>query len=101
MGQPKGKTGNPNGRPKGTPNRTTAQIKSLIVQFIDANIDTLQKDFNRLDARDRLAFFEKVLRYVIPTKQASEININALSDEELTRLTDDLIAKLDDGHGND
>lgn len=91
----KPKTG---GRKKGIPNRTTAQIKSLIIQFIDANIDTLQRDFNRLDPRDRLAFFEKVLRYVIPTKQASEININALSDDELTRLTDELIAKLDDGN---
>ena len=88
------------GRQKGTPNRTTAQIKTMIVAFIDTNIDQLQKDFNQLDPRDRLAFFEKVLKYVIPTQTANEININALTDDELTRLTDDLIAKLDT-HEND
>jgi hypothetical protein len=61
----KGKTNNPNGRPVGSPNKTTAEIKSLITDFVGRNINTLQTDFEALDPKDRLAFFEKLLPYVI------------------------------------
>lgn len=94
MGQKKGQTGNPAGRPKGSPNRTTAEIKELINQFISGNLDDLQTNYDALEPEKKLQFFRDLLKYVIPTKESNDININTLSEIELERLTDNLILKL-------
>ncbi len=72
MGQKKGQTGNPNGRPKGTPNKVTAEMKEKIQLFVESNFETIQKDFDNVDAKDRLIIFERLLKYVIPTKIEQE-----------------------------
>ena len=63
------------GRVAGTPNRSTGEIRTLITAFIDANIESLQSDFQTLDPKDRLAFWEKLLPYVI-AKQKEVIEVN-------------------------
>ena len=94
MGLPKGKTNNPAGRPKGSLNRTTTEIKEMINQFISGNLEDLQNNYDLLDPKDKLQFFRDLLKFVIPAKESNEININALSDNELERLTDNLFEKL-------
>jgi len=95
MGLSKGKTNNPKGRPQGTPNKSTKEIKDLINNFISRNIDTVQNDYMRLEPKDRLLFLEKLFKYVIPTKTDNEININNLSDNELTKLCETILNKMD------
>lgn len=82
------------GRTKGTPNKTTTEVKNLLHEFISCNIENLQVDFDSLEPKDRLAFFERALRFILPTQQKSEIDINQLSESELEKLTDSLIDKL-------
>jgi hypothetical protein len=89
-----GQSGNPTGRPKNVPNKSTTEIKSLMQSFISENIETLQRDFDALEAKDRLMFFERALKFILPTQQSNEININSLSNDELDKLTDSLISKL-------
>ncbi len=72
MAQKKGQTGNPSGRPKGTPNKVTAEMKEKIQLFVESNFETIQKDFDNVDAKDRLIIFERLLKYVIPTKIEQE-----------------------------
>ncbi len=90
----KGESGNPEGRPKGTLNKSTQEVKNLLQQFISCNIVTLQNDFDKLEPKDRLMFFERALRFILPTQNHNEININTMSDSELDRLCDSLISKM-------
>jgi hypothetical protein len=68
MPQPKGKSGNPAGRPAGTPNKTTKELREWVSNFIDANTERIEKDFETLEPAQRILFFEKMLKFVLPTK---------------------------------
>lgn len=73
MAQKKGQTGNPNGRPKGTPNKTNKELREAINLIVSKNIHKLDADIKSLEPKDRLAFIEKLLKYVIPQVQAVPI----------------------------
>jgi len=73
MGIKKGQSGNPNGRPKGRPNKITAEMKDKIQLFIESNFEQIQSDFMMMEPKDRLIIFERLLKYVIPTKVENEV----------------------------
>lgn len=93
----KGKTNNPNGRPKGTPNKVTAELRQKITDFVGANLKDIQKQYNELDANQKLSFLEKLLSYALPKLQSVQMDVttdlNKLSDEQvdyiLNQLTND------------
>jgi hypothetical protein len=62
-------TNNPNGRPPGVPNKITAEVRSFLSDLISNNLDQLKKDFQSLEAKDRLIITERLLSYVIPNIQ--------------------------------
>ena len=83
----KGESGNPAGRPKGAPNKTTEEIRTMLQDFITANIESLQADFQAMEPKERLSFFERLLKHILP---APLPELERLTDEQL----DELIEKL-------
>ena len=73
MAQKKGQTGNPNGRPKGTPNKVTSDMKEKVRLFIESNFNQIQKDFAQLEPRERVTLYERMLKYIIPQKVENEL----------------------------
>lgn len=88
----KGKTNNPNGRPKGVPNKTTTDLRMWINNFIDKNRTQIQKDWKALEPKERILMFEKLLKYSLPTLQATSLDVNfeQLTDEDLDTIIDKL-----------
>ena len=79
------------GRQTGTPNRTTEQLRQSFQEFINVNIDTLQTEFEKLEPEKKLAFFEKIIRHVLPPPTSFE----KLSEDQLKQLHEYLIRKYD------
>ena len=96
MPQPKGKTGNPNGRPKGSPNKTTQSVREWLTRLIDDNREQIRKDLAALEPKERLQVLEKFMQYTVPKMQSVEarVDIDRLSDSQIDQVINELAEKL-------
>jgi len=86
----KGKTNNPNGRPRGVPNRVTADLREWIKNFIVGKLDQVERDFKRIGPMNRMIMIEKLMKYIIPSLQAITTEFDNLSEDQL----DEIIQRL-------
>lgn len=92
----KGKTNNPNGRPKGKPNKITADVRQWLAELIDGNRAQIKKDLKKVSPKDRLKMLEKFMQYVVPKQQATtlEVDYSKMSDEQLNNIINAMASKL-------
>lgn len=92
----KNASGNPKGRVKGTPNKTTTDLRQWINSFIDDNRQQIKEDWLMLEPKDRIQLFEKLLKYTLPTLQAIQIetDFEKLTDEQLDTIINELKSKV-------
>jgi hypothetical protein len=70
-GPGKGKTNNPNGKPRGTQNRTTKEAKELLEHILLGQVDHINEALNHLRLRDPARYLDscsKLFTYVLPKK---------------------------------
>ncbi len=79
----KGQITNPGGRPKGVPSRTNEQIRAMFRDFLNANMETVQDDFNKLEPKDRLTFITSVAKLILPPPLHP---LQALTEDELRKI---------------
>lgn len=92
----KGKTNNPNGRPKGSANRVTTEMRQWIRNLIESRKDQLKADFEMLDAAERWRLTEKLIQYIMPKMQHLNANISVedLTEEQINDIIEDLHSKI-------
>lgn len=78
---PKGTTNNPNGRPKGTPNKITADLREFVTDLLNDNREQIVQDLLAVEPHQRLIFYEKLLQYVLPKQANTHINLDGDNDE--------------------
>jgi hypothetical protein len=80
------------GREKGTPNKITSDLRQRINDFLTDNWSSLQTDFDSLDSKEKLFFYEKLLQYGLPKLQSTELtsNLEKLSDHQLNTIINEL-----------
>jgi len=69
MGLNKGQTNNRLGRPKGVKNKITRDLRKFIDELLNDNRQLFMADLGKLEPRDRVAMFEKLLHHVLPKQQ--------------------------------
>jgi hypothetical protein len=96
MPQPKGKTGNPNGRPKGSLNKRTKETRQWIDGLINGNRKQLEADLRLLKPNERWSIVEKLLQFVVPKMQSIDANIDlhTLTDEQLATVITEVIERV-------
>jgi hypothetical protein len=95
MGLPKGKTNNPNGRPKGVPNKSTAAIKNAFQCFVEDNLPKLQSMFDEIERpQDKLAFIKELSEYVLPKLSRTEATVEVTKPVDLSNASQETLDKL-------
>jgi hypothetical protein len=63
------------GRKAGTPNKVTANLRALIDEFLAANFEEICAEFSKLETRDKVNAYLKLLEFGVPklTRSQSEI----------------------------
>lgn len=70
----KGKSGNPNGRPKGSLNEKTIYIRDWVISLIGSNGQRLLNDFPRLSRKQQWRVIVGLMPYVLPRQHDAIIN---------------------------
>lgn len=83
------------GRTPGTPNKATTLLKERISSLINTQFDTILKDLDALEPKDRVAAFLKFLEYILPKQREQKIDLSTLSDEQIDDLLNKALSKLD------
>jgi hypothetical protein len=98
MGLNPGQTNNYKGRPKGTKNKAGRDLRERISAFLSDNWQAMEEEFNKLEPKDKLIFYEKLMQYGLPKLQSishdGEINISQTEDVDYQLLTPEQIDKL-------
>jgi len=97
MAQKKGQTGNPNGRPKGSPNKVTSDLREWVLELINGNRKQLKKDLLALEPKARWIVVEKLMQYTIPKMQSVEakIDFDKLSDGQISTVINEITKNLE------
>ena len=86
----KGQSGNPNGRKKGTPNKTTEEIRQAFQMLIESSLPDIQKWLKQV-AKDNpekaLQIVEKYSDFILPKLQRTELSGG--EDKPLTKVVFD------------
>lgn len=91
----KGQSGNPAGKRKGTPNKSTEQLRGAVQAFIEKNWEQLQTDFDSAKPNERLTFINSLLRHVLP----EPISFERLSELQLQQLHEYLLKRYQNEQG--
>ena len=91
----KGMSGNPNGRKKGTPNKTTAEIKEIITRIVGNQLEHIEKDLDKIrktDPAEAMRLSSKFIDYVIPKQTKIDL------EGELTHKVEKVIIEIKRGN---
>lgn len=78
------------GRPKGSKNKATSELRQIIQDFLDSNINKLQNDFDSLEPKERIDTIIKLMDFALPKLQRSTID-HTVNKDEITSITRTII----------
>lgn len=88
MGQIKGKTGNPYGRPKGSKNKAPNTVRAKIDEMLSGSIEEVTQAFNDLKGEKKVKYFIELAKIVIPRPKDPE------EQEDVNRRHSELMDRL-------
>lgn len=93
----KGISGNPNGRKKGVPNKTTAELKEIITRIVGNQLEHIENDLNKIrknDPAEAMRLSQKFIEYVLPKQ--TKIDLEA----ELNHKVSKVVIEIKKGNGS-
>ena len=92
----KGKSGNPEGRPKGSKNKIQSTTKQFLKDLIEGNTERIADELEKLEGKAFLDAVSNFMEYVEPKLSRTEVKAEVEVDSvDLTKkMTDEELRKL-------
>ena len=85
------------GRTVGTPNKVTGDLRKWVESLINKNLSQMEDDLSKLEPKDRLMMFEKLLQYSIPKQQSISVEAQLQAEyDAISRMLDSMPEKAID-----
>ena len=65
---------NSQGRKKGVPNKTTAEVKTLLINVFENNLREIDKQQDKLTLNERITLNKTLLAYILPTIKHEQVS---------------------------
>lgn len=83
---------NRKGRPKGSKNLTTVEVKNLLLEIVskEFSIEQVSRDLKKLDPDQRLNFFLRLTRSILPKEQEFKVDYEKLTSEQMDAIINEI-----------
>jgi hypothetical protein len=81
----KGVSGNSEGRPSGTANKTTKELREILQKIIENNIKTVEKDLRLIEPEKRVKLLLQMAEFILPKLQRTEVRTDEEKKDEPIR----------------
>jgi hypothetical protein len=81
----KGVSGNPKGRKKGALNKSTNQVRDILMKAHANNFDLIMQQINEMTLKERLQFNRDILPYIAPKLSNIAIKEDAMTYDEMVQ----------------
>jgi len=88
------------GRPKGAVTKVSVKVREAIFNFLEANIDAIQEDFDKLKPRERLQFVADILPYAAPKLSSIQTEIQGEVNHKIEKITVEIVKSNGKLEGN-
>jgi hypothetical protein len=88
------------GRKAGTPNKLSSNLRAKVQLLINDQWETIESDLKSLEPKDRLAFLERLLKYVIPAPIPEPEEEKEVSKSKFQTLVEDANRKFEEARRN-
>jgi len=88
---------NTNGRPKGSPNKTTAELKEIITRIVGNQLEHIEKDLDKIrknDPAEAMRLSQKFIDYVLPKQTKIDL------EGELTHKVSKVVIEIKKNNDN-
>ena len=84
----KGITNNPNGRPKGSINKSTAEIRELVTTLFEERYKDFIQALDDLEPKEKVDAYFKLMGFILPRQRDVDLKVTEFREQPIFKMLD-------------
>lgn len=79
------------GRPPGSPNKITAEIRSVLSAWVETEMQNIPELYAKLSPKEKAKFLTNVLSFVVPKMRETDLSISSIPGDQINTIIQRLL----------